>query len=68
MERDEILLWGPDLRELRGDTPYARIALLRVGDIESDDGDDTVAYNAIKDMEFVRYHVFPRGYMLRFSS
>ncbi len=68
VERDEILLWGPDLRELRGDTPYARIALLRVGDIESDDGDDTVAYNAIKDMEFVRYHVFPRGYMLRFSA
>ena len=68
VERDEILLWGPDLRELRGDAPYARIALLRVGDIESDDGDDTVAYNAIKDMEFVRYHVFPRGYMLRFSA
>lgn len=68
VERDEVLLWGPDLRELKGDGPYARIALLRVGDIESDDGDDTVAYNAIKDMEFVRYHVFPKGYMLRFSA
>ena len=68
VERDQILLWGPDLRELREDASYARIALLRVGDIESDDGDDTVAYNAIKDMEFVRYHVFPQGYMLRFSA
>ena len=68
VERDEVLLWGPDLRELKGDSPYARIALLRAGDIESDDGDDTVAYNAIKDMEFVRYHVFPKGYMLRFSA
>lgn len=68
VERDEVLLWGPDLRELKGDGPYARIALLRAGDIESDDGDDTVAYNAIKDMEFVRYHVFPKGYMLRFSA
>ena len=68
VEKDEVLLWGPDLRELKGDGPYARIALLRVGDIESDDGDDTVAYNAIKDMEFVRYHVFPKGYMLRFSA
>ena len=68
VEKDEVLLWGPDLRELKEDSPYARIALLRVGDIESDDGDDTVAYNAIKDMEFVRYHVFPKGYMLRFSA
>ena len=67
VDRDQVLLWGPDLRELRTDAPYARIALLRVGDIESDDGDDTVAYNAIKDMEFVKYHVFPKGYMLRIS-
>ncbi len=68
VEKDEVLLWGPDLKELRADAPYARVALLRVGDIESDDGDDTVAYNAIKDMEFVKYHVFPRGYMLRIST
>ena len=68
VERDEILLWGPDLKELRADAPYARIALLWVGDIESDDGDDTAAYHAIKDMEFVKYHVFPRGYMLRVST
>lgn len=68
VDRDQVLLWGPDLRELRADAPYARIALLRVGDIESDDGDDTVAYNAIKDMEFVKYHVFPKGYMLRIST
>lgn len=68
VDRDQVLLWGPDLRELRADVPYARIALLRVGDIESDDGDDTVAYNAIKDMEFVKYHVFPKGYMLRIST
>ena len=68
VEKDEVLLWGPDLNELRADAPYARIALLRVGDIESDDGDDTVAYHAIKNMEFVKYHVFPRGYMLRIST
>ena len=68
VDRDQVLLWGPDLRELRADAPYTRIALLRVGDIESDDGDDTVAYNAIKDMEFVKYHVFPKGYMLRIST
>lgn len=26
VERDQVLLWGPDLRELRTDAPYARIA------------------------------------------
>ena len=68
VEKDEVLLWGPDLKELRVDAPYARVALLRVGNIESGDGDDTAAYNAIKDMEFVKYHVFPRGDMLRIST
>ena len=69
VERDEILVFGPDLTELRGDSSYARIALLRVGDIESDDEDDTEqAFRAIQDMDFVKYHVFPKGYMIRTSS
>ena len=69
MEQDEILVFGPDLTELRGDSAYARIALLRVGDIESDDEDDTEqAFRAIQDMDFVKYHVFPKGYMIRTSS
>ena len=29
VEQDEILVFGPDLTELRGDSAYARIALLR---------------------------------------
>ena len=58
-----------DLTELRGDSSYARIALLRVGDIESDDEDDTEqAFRAIQDMDFVKYRVFPKGYMIRTSS
>ena len=62
VEQDEILVFGPDLTELRGDSAYARIALLRVGDIESDDEDDTEqAFRAIQDMDFVKYHVFPKG-------
>lgn len=67
--KDEILVYGPDLSELHGDSAYARITLLRVGDIESDDTDDTEqAFRAIQDMDFVKYHVFPEGYMLRTSS
>ncbi len=63
------MVCGPDLDELNGDSHYARIALLRVGDIESDDEDDTEqAFRAIQDMDFVKYHVFPKGYMIRTSS
>ena len=67
--KDEILVYGPDLDQLKASSPYARITLLRVGDIESDDVEDTEqAFRAIQDMDFVKYHVFPMGYMIRTSS
>lgn len=67
--RDEIVLIGKDLPELSGSTPYARIALIQVGDIESDDLEDTEqAFRAIQNIDFIKYHVFPEGYMMRASS
>ena len=66
---DEVLLLGPDLPEISEDTPYARITLLLTGDIESDDDADTdTAFMEIQAMDFVKYHVFPKGFMLRASS
>lgn len=62
---DEILLYGKDLPELHGDVSFARIAFLLSDDLGSD---DEAAYQAIRDMEFVKYHVFPEGYMVRTSS
>ena len=61
---DRILLVGPDLNELRADTSFARIVLLHVNSIS---GDDQEAFRTIRDMEFVKYHVFPEGYMMRVS-
>ncbi len=63
--RDEILLYGKDLPEVRGDVSFARLAFLLSDDLG---GDDEAAYQAIRDMEFVKYHVFPEGYMVRISS
>ncbi len=69
VERDEIVVYGPDLQQLRGDHDYLRISILRVGDIESDDEDDTEqAFRAVQALDFVKYKVFPKGYMLRTSS
>ena len=67
--KDEILVYGSDLGELRDSTSYARIALIQVGDIESDEEDDTEqAFRAIQNIDFVKYHVFPVGYMMRTSA
>jgi len=63
--KDEILLYGKDLPELHGDVSFARLAFLLSDDLG---GDDEAAYQAIRDMEFVKYHVFPKGYMVRISS
>ena len=62
-----------DPAEAWEDTGAFELVMLRdaafVGDIESDDEDDTEqAFRAIQDMDFVKYHVFPKGYMIRTSS
>ena len=61
---DEILVVGADLPDIKHDTAFARIAILGTSEI----GEDEAAYDAIRKMEFVRYHVFPRGYMVRVST
>ncbi len=61
---DEILLYGKDLPELHGDAAFARLAFLLSDDLS----DDEAAYQAIRDMSFVKYHVFPEGYMVRTSA
>ena len=62
---DETLLYGRDLPELRGDVSFARVAVLLSDGLSAD---DEAAYQEIRDMEFVKYHVFPEGYMVRISS
>ena len=62
--QDEVVLCGKDLSELRGDVSFARIVLLGVKDI----GDEDAAHSAIQQMDFVRYHVYPEGYMVRVSA
>lgn len=60
----EVLLVGPDLPAIRKDVPFARIVLLETDEISEDDE----GHDMIRAMEYVRYHVFPKGYMVRVSS
>lgn len=64
--RDEILLYGKDLPQLKGDVSFARLVFLQVDEVLGED--DEATFQAIRDMEFVKYHVFPKGYMVRISS
>lgn len=64
VSKDQILLYGPDLTEIRTDTDFARIVLLRVGLL---DDDNEKVYRILKDIEFAKYHVYPEGYMVRIS-
>lgn len=60
---DEILILGPDLNEIKENTPFIRIVLININEL-----DDQIAYKAIKDLDYVKYEVIPKGYMIRASS
>ncbi len=66
VNKDEVWLCGPDLPELQNDTPYARIALVRVKEDAMGTGD--ALYRTIRKIEYTRYHVNPEGFMLRISA
>ena len=61
---DEVWLYGPDLSAISGDCSFTRIVLFSIQDV----GEEDKAYRALQDIEFVKYHVFPKGYMIRALS
>lgn len=64
VSKDQVILYGPDMGQIKGDCDFARIVLLRVGVL---DDDDEAVYRTLKDIEFAKYHVYPEGYMVRMS-
>lgn len=64
IEEDGIFLVGDDIKDISSDNAFARIVILKIDDI----GECEEAHDAIRNMEFARYHVFPKGYMVRVSS
>ena len=64
VNKDQVILYGSDMRDIKGDVDFARIVLLRVGVL---DDDDENVYRTLKDIEFAKYHVYPEGYMVRMS-
>lgn len=63
---DEVSVYGPDLRELKADSAYARITLVRVKSTK--DMDSNELYQMIRRIDYSRYHISPKGYMMRISA
>ncbi|MBQ7294803.1 MAG: hypothetical protein IJW86_01270 [Clostridia bacterium] len=61
---DGITLIGDDLDSIGDNRKFARVSLVQI----EDEQDQQKAYNLIRKIEYVKYHHFPEGYMIRTSS
>ena len=61
---DKVILAGADLTEIKNDCKFARISIVQIEEPE----DEQKLYNLIRKTEYVKYHWFPEGYMIRTSS
>lgn len=66
VKEDEALLIGEDLCSIKGDTPYARIAIVRVSPEIPQEGQ--ALFTAIRNLEYTKYHFHPEGFMMRMSA
>lgn len=61
---DSIVVVGDDLSEIKENRKFARISMVQIDDV----ADEQKAYNLIRKIEYVKYHYFPEGYMIRTAS
>lgn len=62
--KDGITVIGNDLADIKKDCNFTRISIIQIEDTE----DEQKLYNLIRKTEYVKYHYFPDGYMIRTSS
>lgn len=63
---NKIILIGDDLNQIKEDNPFARISLIKVKE-DFDLTNSNKLYQSIRLIDYVRYHVYPKGYMIRIS-
>lgn len=66
VDKDEILLLGNDLNQIKKDTSFIRITLLNVKEDKELKGDQL--YDRLEKIKFTKYRVSPIGYMLRTAT
>ncbi len=66
LKDDEIVLIGQDIDEIKSETPYARVVIALVDDEKM--GEGNLLYQSIRKIDYTRYHINPKGMMVRISS
>ena len=59
-----VIVVGDDLGQIKDSRNFARVSLVQL----EDGGDEQTMYNLIRKVEYVKYHYFPEGYMMRTAS
>lgn len=62
--QDGVVIVGDDLNKIKSNRSFARISVIQIDDV----ADEQQAYNLIRKIEYVKYHCFPNGYMVRTST
>lgn len=65
---DAVYLAGNDLCDIKNDISYARITVIRLNSEYIKKHDDNALYASMRAVDYVRYHAFPKGYMMRISA
>ena len=61
---DEVIVIGDDLRNIKDNVSFARVSLIELDDIQ----DEQSAHDTVRKIEYIKYHYFPKGYMVRTNS
>lgn len=61
---DKIVVIGKDLKNLGDKSEFARVSLIELDDIS----DEQTAHDTVRKIEYIKYHYFPKGYMIRTNS
>ncbi len=61
---DGVTVIGDDLQAITNNRKFARVSIVQLEDCD----DEQEAYKVIKKADYVKYHYFPKGYMIRTTS
>ena len=61
--RDEVLVYGKDLSELKEDAPFAHVTLIQLKDSD----ETALRYERLKEIGFSLCRLYPRGFHIRVS-